>query len=98
MGAGPTASQKARSPLPKVPCDKAVLREACSWEPLAVREESVCAVGAAAAEALGCRPGGSGVDPFSLSLSLPPLPLRAQLPGKIIQATPLKRPHGRAPS
>lgn len=48
--------------------------------------------------ALGCRPGGSGVDPFSLSLSLPPLPLRAQLPGKIIQATPLKRPHGRAPS
>lgn len=57
MGAGPTASQKARSPLPKVPCDKAVLREACSWEPLAVREESVCAVGAAAAEALGCRPG-----------------------------------------
>ena len=39
-----------------------------------------------------------GVDPFSPSLFLSLLPLRAQLPGKIIQATPLKRPHGRAPS
>ena len=37
-----------------------------------------------------------GVDPFSPSLFLSLLPLRAQLPGKIIQATPLKRPHGRA--
>lgn len=46
--------------------------------------------------ALGCRPGGLGGRPVSPSLSLPPFPLRAQLPGKIIQATPLKRSHGRA--
>lgn len=55
VGAGPAASGKPK-PLPKVPCGKAVLK-ACSGEPLAVREESVCAVGQPLPRPSGCRPG-----------------------------------------